>query len=97
MRIRINGRNLKLNPADTAVCRRQVARIIQAVQDASVKRKRTSYYFTFLIMMHVMSEEFLQDMDPDTLQKLMDQFALIAEAADAEQKTKQPRPAGGRP
>ena len=97
MRIRINGRNLKLNPADTAVCRRQVARIIQAVQDASVKRKRPSYYFTFLIMMHVMSEEFLQDIYPYTLQKLMDQFALIAEAADAEQRAKQQKPAGGRP
>ena len=62
-----------------------------------MKRKRPSYYFTFLIMMHVMSEEFLQDMDPDTLQKLMDQFALIAEAADAEQRAKQQKPAGGRP
>lgn len=72
MTIKLGDENIRLNPYEVQLCRKQIAQYIQTVRKAS--SNRISYYFTFLIMMHVMSENLLDQMDPKELQQIMDTF-----------------------
>lgn len=73
MTIQFKDKKIQLNPYEVKLCRDQIAKYIKTVRDAS--GNRISYYFTFLIMMHVMSENLLNTMDSKTMQDIMDTFA----------------------
>lgn len=74
MQIRVNNETIHLDTQEVRFCREQVARIIKSVKEASRRRRRASYYFTFLIVMHVMSQNLLNEIDPKDLQMIMDAF-----------------------
>lgn len=71
MRYRINDTEIILDKSETAAARRMVANFMDKLEQKSAETGNTSLFFTALILMQVMSQEALDELDPETLQKYM--------------------------
>lgn len=71
MKIRIKGTTLKLNNREVASCKRVISSIIDKLQEKTDKNLSPTYFFTFLIIMHVMSQSILNEFDEKTLAEIM--------------------------
>ena len=71
MILRIRGKLLKMNDREVKATRDLVLKFMKYVQDASDEPVPPTYWFTFLIMMHVLSQEMLNDFDSKTIEQVM--------------------------
>jgi len=79
MQLTINGQDVKLDKNEVKVCRSQVADMIGKVQKFSDSTNNPTYLFTFLIIMHLMSQSYLEDVDPEVLAQIMNQVNTTRE------------------
>ena len=79
MQISINGRDIPVNHKEAILCKTQLLKILNSVRKITKENKRTTYYFTFLIVMHFLSQSLLNEIDPDTLQYIMEIYVKNAE------------------
>lgn len=76
MKTRIKNRIVTLLNSDVVNCRKNCANILNNIREVSYKYNRYSYYLTFLIIMHVMTGDILEQFDPDVLQKIFDNITM---------------------
>ena len=72
MKYRVNGIEIPLDRKETAAANRMVAKFMEEVEKNSKDTGNTSLYFTTLILMQVLSQEALDHIDSETLQKYME-------------------------
>ncbi len=65
---------IKLNPHDVRSTKKAVTNFINHANDLSKDQMNPTYYFTLLMMMHIMSQELLNDMDAQTLANIMNKL-----------------------
>ena len=71
MRINVLGKEMKLNKSEVKMCREQIAHLTAQVLKASEAHDNYTYYYTFLIMMNIISGTLLEEFDPERLQLIM--------------------------
>lgn len=67
MKIKIKGTTLKLNNREVMSCKKIISAFINKLYEKSEKNVTPTYFFTFLIIMHVMSQSILNEFDENTL------------------------------
>ena len=72
MKIIINNEELTLNKEDVKLCRDQLNKLFKSVEKTALDNNDLTYYFTFLIMAHVMSQNCISQYDPKVLKIIMD-------------------------
>ena len=75
MKYRVNGIEIPLDRKETAAAKRMVAKFMEEVEKNSKYTGNTSLYFTTLILMQVLSQEALDHIDSETLQKYREKKA----------------------
>lgn len=74
MKITINNREITLNNQEVKSAKNMVSRFISNIKQESERSGQPTYLFTSLIIMHIMSEEMLDEIDAKTLEYLMNQI-----------------------
>ena len=82
MQINIKGKEINLNKREVASCKRIISEFIDNVKGASKDGLRPTYYFTFLIIMHVLSQQLLEDLDDDSLNLIFNKLGVKQEEKD---------------
>jgi len=77
MKITINGKTVELSNKEVKICRNQVADVVKSVKNFSKETNSFTYYYTFLIMMHVMSQSLLNDFDSDEVKEAISAISEI--------------------
>lgn len=80
MKYKVNGRELLLNNAEVKSAKRVVASFLKNIDKLAAERHQPTYYFTALLVMHLMSQEALDNMDPDNLARIMNTLEHIRKA-----------------
>lgn len=71
MTYKINGKSIKLNRAEVKISRRILAKYLKRIESSAKERHLPTFFFTFLIVAHVMTQEALDNMDPENLAMIM--------------------------
>lgn len=71
MTVTIYGREIRLDPNEVALSKKAVNHFMEEVNRIADEKKRSSIFFTTLIMMQAMSQSALEEMDLDNLEFLM--------------------------
>lgn len=74
MTIKIRNIEVKLKKREVQSTKRAISQFISHVKELSEGELAPTYYFTLLIMMHIMSQEFLNDFSPETLAEIMNKL-----------------------
>lgn len=72
MKIRVGKENIRLDRNEVKEARRLTNEIIENISRISKNSKRPSFFFTFLIYIHVYTGQMIKDMDPENIRKVMD-------------------------
>ena len=71
MTYKINGKSIKLNRAEVKISRRILAKYLKRIEGSAKERHLPTFFFTFLNVAHVMTQEALDNMDPENLAMIM--------------------------
>lgn len=71
MVIKINDKDMTLNNNEVKNARKISAEFLKNIEKTSNEHNQKSFYFTTLIVMHVLTQQLLDEMDPNTLSKYM--------------------------
>ena len=71
MTVTLYGRKIKLDPTEVELAKKTINQFMEGVNKIADDRKRSSMFFTTLIMMQVMSQTALEEMDLDNFEFLM--------------------------
>ena len=74
MKIQIGGTTIKLNNREVASCKKIVQKFINAVQKETDENKTPTYFFTMLIVMHLMSQSILSEFDSDVIAQIIEKL-----------------------
>lgn len=76
MIVNIKENPVKLNKREQASCTRIITKIIERVRVKAAKNNSPTYYYTFIIVMHIVSGMLIDLSDPKVMAKIMDAFDL---------------------
>lgn len=71
MKIYIKDREIKLIPRDVKIAKKIILGFMNSVKTKSQKLNAPTFYYTFLLMMHLMSQDQINALTPDTMQLLL--------------------------
>lgn len=71
MTIKINGKDVVLNANEVKQAKKIVSEFLKNVEESSTRHAHKSFYFTMLVVMHVLTQQILDEMDADTFGKYM--------------------------
>lgn len=71
MKVTLYGREIRLDPHEVALAKKAVNHFMEEINKVADEKKRSSMFFTTLIMMQAMSQSALEEMDTDNLEFLM--------------------------
>ena len=74
MIIHLQDTAIQLNPSEVPAAKKLISRFITSVSLASKRTGQISFYFTVLIIMHMMSQQLLETFDPKDLQEIMKKY-----------------------
>lgn len=74
MIIHLKDTAIQLNPSEVRAAKKLTSRFITSVSSASKRTGQISFYFTVLIIMHMMSQQLLETFDPKDLQEIMKKY-----------------------
>ena len=74
MIIHLKDTAIQLNPSEVRAAIKLISRFITSVSSASKRTGQISFYFTVLIIMHMMSQQLLETFDPKDLQEIMKKY-----------------------
>lgn len=74
MKIKIGDTTIKLNNREVASCKKIVSKFINAVQKETDDKKTPTYFFTMLIVMHVMSQSVLSEFDSAVIEEIIEKL-----------------------
>nr|WP_303182443.1 hypothetical protein [Lachnoclostridium phocaeense] len=79
MRIKINGEELRLPIGEVRACKRIMSKFFMDMKRWTDKHRRPTYYFTLLVVTHVMTQKLLDEFDPKALANVMNSFASLTQ------------------
>lgn len=71
MTVTLYGKEIKLDKTEVALARKTVNEFLEGVNKIAEEKKRSSMFFTTVIMMQAMSQSVLEEMDIENLEFLM--------------------------
>ncbi len=71
MQIKINDRNITLGRGEVKQARRICTQFLSSIEAIATKHAQKSFYFTTLVVMHVLTQQLLDEIDTETLSKYM--------------------------
>lgn len=74
MKIKIGDTTIKLNNREVASCKKIVSKFINVVQKETDDKKTPTYFFTMLIVMHVMSQSVLSEFDSAVIEEIIEKL-----------------------
>lgn len=74
MIIHLKDTAIQLNPSEVRAAKKLISRFITSVSSVSKRTGQISFYFTVLIIMHMMSQQLLETFDPKDLQEIMKKY-----------------------
>lgn len=74
MIIHLKDTAIQLNPSEVRAAKKLISRFTTSVSSASKRTGQISFYFTVLIIMHMMSQQLLETFDPKDLQEIMKKY-----------------------
>ena len=74
MKIKIGDTTIKLNKREVASCKKIVSKFITVVQKETDDKKTPTYFFTMLIVMHVMSQSVLSEFDSAVIEEIIEKL-----------------------
>ena len=74
MKIKIGDTTIKLNKREVASCKKIVSKFINVVQKETDDKKTPTYFFTMLIVMHVMSQSVLSEFDSAVIEEIIEKL-----------------------
>ena len=74
MIIHLKDTAIQLNPSEVRAAKKLISRFITSVSSASKRTGQIYFYFTVLIIMHIMSQQLLETFDPKDLQEIMKKY-----------------------
>lgn len=74
MVIKVKEKELQLNNSEVKSAKHVVAGFIDKVKSISKDGLSPTYYFTFLIVMHTLSQELINEIDAETLEIIMNRL-----------------------
>lgn len=63
MKVTINDKEITLARNEVRSCRRLIGRFIEVIRKKADEERQPTYFFTFLVMLHVMSGKYLNEYD----------------------------------
>lgn len=73
MLIHIKDQMLQLKPEEVRTSKKLISRMLKTIENSSRKCRQWSFYLTFLIVMHMMSQSLLNEVDPETFERYFPQ------------------------
>lgn len=67
----VNGKTIRLNPIEVKAAKKMLDKYLLKVKDLSKEKKLPTFFFTFLIVAQVITQEALNEIDPDNLAIIM--------------------------
>ena len=74
MKIKIGDTTIKLNNREVTSCKKIVSKFINVVQKETDDKKTPTYFFTMLIVMHVMSQSVLSEFDSAVIEEIIEKL-----------------------
>lgn len=74
MKIEINGTMIHLNNREVASCKKIVSKFIDMVMKETDEKHAPTYFFTMLIIMHIMSQNILSEFDSKVLAEIIEKL-----------------------
>lgn len=74
MKLTIKGKELKLNNQEVKSAKKLVAGFMDKVRTSCRAEREPTYYFVVLLMMHIMSQDAIDNIDPESLEIIMNTF-----------------------
>ena len=71
MKIKIGDYLLPLNQAEVRLAKKHFGKLLKKVKEISEEAGRPSYYYTFLVISYVMSQDILDICDGEMLEMLL--------------------------
>lgn len=65
---------LKLNPREVKSTKKAISQFLAHIKEITENELAPTYYYTLLIMMHIMSQELLDDFDEETLASIFNRL-----------------------
>ena len=84
MVIVIKGTEIKLNDEEFRSAKRVISQFLDSVRNVSDKEVTPTYWFTLLMMMHIMSQEMINDYDVETMALIMDKLCRKEDKEDGQ-------------
>lgn len=79
MIVQFKDTSLKLNSHEVKAAKRAISRFLDNVKGVSEKELTPTYYFTLLLMMHLISQELLNDFDQEVIEEIMTKLGRFEE------------------
>lgn len=79
MRIKINEKEIVLNNREVKSAKYILSQFLNKIQDEARRNEQPTYYFTMLIVMQLMSQELIDEIDPEHLEYIMNSISKIKE------------------
>ena len=73
MLIHIKDQMLQLKPEEVQTSKKLISRMLKTIENSSRKCGQWSFYLTFLIVMHMMSQSLLNEVAPETFERYFPQ------------------------
>ena len=71
MKITLQGKEAALNNAEVKSAKRIVARFMKQVETSAKSQQRPTYYFTVLLIMHIMAQDAIDSMGIENFTKVL--------------------------
>lgn len=75
MKVVIDGKTIKLIDRDVDVAKKTINHFLKTSKEEAEKKNATSYYYTLLICMHLMSTALIEALTPEILEMILNAAA----------------------
>lgn len=72
--------DIKLNPREVKSAKKAISQFLAHIKELTENELAPTYYYTLLIMMHIMSQELLNDFDEETLASIFNRLGAKDES-----------------
>ena len=84
MKVIIDGKTITLNNRDVRVAKKTLRHFLKTSKEEAEKHNSYSYYYTLLLVMHIMSNDLISSATPDFIQMVLDATAASQEKRETE-------------
>lgn len=76
MKLTVNNIQMEFNDREVKSCKRVVSNFIDMVRESADNNLSPTYYFTFLLIMHLMSQSLIDEFDAKTMASIINRLKV---------------------